>query len=135
MPKHEREEIFSRAKRLGIRTWEFYQRMEHIMAAADLVVTMGGYNTICEILTQRTVSLVIPRETPRKEQLIGAQALHDQNLVDFITWNLMSPQTLRTRIMNLLDHPESYQGAINRFQLTGLKAIRERLDLFRVTDD
>jgi predicted glycosyltransferase len=135
MPKHEREALFSRAKRLGIRTWEFYQRMEHVMAAADLVVTMGGYNTICEILSQGTISLVIPRETPRKEQLIRAQALHGQNLLDFIPWNAMSPQALRTRIMNLLDHPESYQNAINRFQLTGLKAMRERLDLFRNTDD
>ncbi len=135
MPKHEREDILSRAKRLGVRTWEFYQRMEEIMAAADLVVTMGGYNTICEILSQGTISLVIPRETPRKEQLIRAQALHGQNLLDFIPWNAMSARTLRTRIMNLLDHPESYQEAINRFQLTGLKVMRERLDLFRTTSD
>ena len=133
MPKHEREDILSRAKRLGIRTWEFYQRMEEIMAAADLVVTMGGYNTICEILSQGTISLVIPRETPRKEQLIRAQALHGQNLLDFIPWNAMSAQTLRSSIMNLLDHPESYQKAINQFQLTGLKVMRDRLDLFRAT--
>jgi predicted glycosyltransferase len=135
MPKHEREDILSRAKRLGIRTWEFYQRMEEIMAAADLVVTMGGYNTICEILSQGTISLVIPRETPRKEQLIRAKALHGQNLLDYIPWNSMSAQTLRTRIMNLLDHPESYREAISRFQLTGLKVMRERLDTFRATDD
>jgi predicted glycosyltransferase len=134
MPKHEREDILSRAKRLGIRTWEFYQRMEEIMAAADLVITMGGYNTICEILSQGTISLVIPRETPRKEQLIRAKALHGQKLLDYIPWNLMSAQTLRSSIMNLLDHPEPYQEAINRFQLTGLKAMRERLDLFRATD-
>ena len=135
MPKHEREDIFSRAKNLGIRTWEFYQRMEEIMAAADIVVTMGGYNTVCEILSQGTISLVIPRETPRKEQLIRAKALHGQNLVDYIPWNSVSPQLLRTRIMNLLDHPESYQKAINSFQLTGLKAMRERLDMFRTSDD
>ena len=135
MPKHEREDIFSRAKNLGIRTWEFYQRMEEIMAAADIVVTMGGYNTVCEILSQGTISLVIPRETPRKEQLIRAKALHGQNLVDYIPWNSVSPQLLRTRIMNLLDHPESYQKAIDSFQLTGLKAMRERLDMFRTSED
>ena len=134
MPKHEREDILSRAKRLGIRTWEFYQRMEEIMAAADLVITMGGYNTICEILSQGTISLVIPRETPRKEQLIRAKVLHGRKLLDYIPWNLMSAQTLRNSIMNLLDHPEPYQEAINSFQLTGLKAMRERLDLFRATD-
>jgi predicted glycosyltransferase len=94
---------------------------------------MGGYNTICEILSQGTISLVIPRETPRKEQLIRAQALHGQNLLDFIPWNAMSAQTLRSSIMNLLDHPESYQKAINQFQLTGLKVMRDRLDLFRAT--
>ena len=135
MPKQEREDIFSRAKLLGIRTWEFYQRMEEIMAAADLVVTMGGYNTICEILSQGTISLVIPRETPRKEQLIRAQALHGQNLVDYIPWNAMTPSLLRSRIQHLLDHPESYQQAIDRFQLTGLEAMRERLDKFRTSDD
>ena len=134
MPKPEREDILSRAKRLGIRTWEFYQRMEEIMAAADLVITMGGYNTICEILSQGTISLVIPRETPRKEQLIRAKVLHGRKLLDYIPWNLMSAQTLRSSIMNLLDHPEPYQEAINSFQLTGLKAMRERLDLFRATD-
>jgi len=135
MPKQEREDILSRAKRLGIRTWEFYQRMEEIMAAADLVVTMGGYNTVCEILSQGTISLVIPRETPRKEQLIRAKALHGQNLLDFIPWNTLSPHLLRTRIMHLLDHPESYRQAVNRFQLTGLKAMRERLDIFRAAND
>ena len=135
MPKQEREDILSRARHLGIRTWEFYQRMEEIMAAADLVVTMGGYNTICEILSQGTISLVIPRETPRKEQLIRAQALHGQNLEDYIPWNAMTPRLLRSRILNLLDHPESYQQAIDDFQLTGLKAMRERLDMFRTSDD
>jgi len=43
----------------------------------------------------------------------------------------MSARTLRGSIMNLLDHPESYREAISRFQLTGLKVMRERLDLFR----
>jgi hypothetical protein len=47
----------------------------------------------------------------------------------------MSAQTLRSSIMNLLDHPESYQKAINHFQLTGLKVMRERLDLFRAAED
>jgi len=35
---------------------------------------MGGYNTVCEVLSHGTVSLIIPRETPRKEQLIRETA-------------------------------------------------------------
>ena len=101
------------------------------MAAADLVVSMGGYNTVCEILSQRTISLVIPRETPRKEQLIRAEVLHNQHLVDYIKWGSLSPRILRDRILALLDNPEIYQEAISRFQLTGFKAMRRRLDFFR----
>jgi predicted glycosyltransferase len=131
MPRQEREDLFARAKRLGIRTWEFYQKMETVMAAADLVVSMGGYNTICEILSQGTLSLVIPRETPRKEQLIRAQALHERQLVDFIPWHEMSPSLLRQKIMALLEQPQPYREAISRFQLTGLRFMRDRLAVFR----
>ncbi len=134
MPEKEREDIFSRARKLGIRTWEFYRRMEEIMAAADLVVSMGGYNTICEILTQGTISLVIPRETPRKEQLIRAKALHEQNLLDYIPWDSMSPGSLCAGIMKLLTHPDPYREAIRHFQLTGLVTMRKRLDIFRTSE-
>lgn len=135
MPRQEREHLFARAKRLGIRTWEFYQKMEEIMSAADLVVSMGGYNTICEILSQGTLSLVIPRETPRMEQLIRAQALHERQLVDYIPWHDMSPALLKTKIMKLLNHPQSFQNAISQFQLTGLNFMRQRLSAFRTKED
>ena len=131
MPKKQRDEIFERAKRLGIRTWQFYRRMEDMLAAADLVVSMGGYNTVCEVLSYGTVSLIIPRETPRKEQLIRAQVLHNQNMVDYIPWNSCSSQILRKKVLDLLEHPEPYQEAISRFQLTGLDIMRQRLEVFR----
>ena len=131
MPRKERDEISERAKRLGVRTWHFFRRMEEILAAADLVVSMGGYNTICEILTQGTVSLIIPREIPRKEQLIRAQVFQGQNMVDYIPWNSFSPQTLRKKILDLLEHPEPYEEAMSRFQLTGLDVMSQRLQACR----
>ncbi|MFC1896795.1 glycosyltransferase family protein [Thermodesulfobacteriota bacterium] len=131
MPRREREEIFGRAARLGIQTSIFYNHMEEILAAADLVVTMGGYNTLCEILSLRTVSLIIPREHPRKEQLIRAQVLHSKNLVDYIPWNAFTAETLRDRLFSLLDRPEPYMEAMESFRLTGLERMRERLRFFR----
>jgi predicted glycosyltransferase len=131
MPLQKRKEIFERARHLGVRTCRFYERMEEILAAADLVVSMGGYNTVCEILTQGTVSLLIPRETPRKEQLIRSQVLHRQNLVDYIPWNSVSPPVLRDKILSLLNNPNLYQEAIARFRLTGIEVMRQRLNAFR----
>ncbi|MFC1820778.1 glycosyltransferase family protein, partial [Thermodesulfobacteriota bacterium] len=131
MPSNERERITGRARKLGVRTWHFYRKMEEILAAADLVVTMGGYNTVCEILTQGSVSLIIPRETPRKEQLIRAQILCDQNFVDYIPWNALSPQRLREKVLTLLKNPKPYKEAISKFQLTGLDVIIQRLQICR----
>ena len=131
MPRKKRMEIFDRARRLGVRTYRFYRKMEKIQAAADLVICMGGYNTICEVLSQGTVSLIIPRETPRKEQLIRAQVLHSQKLSDYIRWNDLSSQILRNKVLSLLEAPEPYQEAISRFRLTGIETMRRRLQLFR----
>jgi len=131
MPRRERAKIFKRARKLGILAFHFYRHMEKILAAADLVVCMGGYNTLCELMSQKTVTLLIPRETPRKEQLIRAKCFHRNNLVEYIPWDALSPETLRQKVFHLLEHPEFYQNAIAKFQMTGHKIIRQRLQAFR----
>jgi predicted glycosyltransferase len=131
MPRRKRTKVFKRARKLGIIAFHFYRHMEKIMAAADLVVCMGGYNTLCELMSQKTVTLLIPRETPRKEQLIRAKCFHRHNLVEYIPWDTLSPETLRQKIFHLLEHPEFYQNAIAKFQMTGHKIIRQRLQEFR----
>jgi predicted glycosyltransferase len=131
MPKKKRKKIFKRARKLGVRTYHFYRQMETIFAAADLVVSMGGYNTLCEILSQGTPSLVIPRETPRKEQMIRAQAFKRQNLVDFIPWGEFNPKILQEKILTLLESPDHYRQAIAQFRLTGIETMQQRLRQFR----
>jgi predicted glycosyltransferase len=133
MPKHERKDVFRRARRLGVRTYHFYRQMEKIFAAADIVVSMGGYNTLCEILGQGTISLVIPRETPRQEQVIRARAFHRQHLVDYISWDEFTAELLREKIFTLLENPEPYHQAISRFKLTGIETMQKRLGKFRST--
>ena len=131
MPKKKRKKIFKRARKLGVRTFHFYRQMETIFAAADLVVSMGGYNTLCEILSQGTLSLVIPRETPRKEQMIRAQAFKRQNLVDFIPWGEFNPKILQEKILALLESPDHYREAIAQFRLTVIETMQQRLRQFR----
>ncbi|MEJ2166673.1 MAG: glycosyltransferase [Desulfobacterales bacterium] len=131
MPKQERRDVFRRARKLGVRTYHFYRQMEKVFAAADVVVSMGGYNTLCEILGQGTVSLVIPRETPRKEQIIRARAFNRQNLVDYIPWGDFTPELLRKKVVCLLQNPEPYRETISGFQLTGIETMQQRLLEFR----
>lgn len=131
MPRQKRREIYRRARRIGAISSRFYGRMEEIQAAADVVVSMGGYNTVCEILSQGTVSLIIPRETPRKEQFIRAQVFHQQKLVDYIPWKELSTTVLREKLETLLAHPEPYREAIRNFKMKGIETMLQRLEACR----
>ena len=131
MPKNKREEIKKRARKFGIKTLPFHPRIEELIAAADLVISMGGYNTICEILTQKTPALIIPRESPRKEQLIRARQLKAKGLLDYIPWHEVTPQQLRDTIFALFETHHDFRNKINDFKLTGIEIMQQRLSYFK----
>jgi predicted glycosyltransferase len=131
MPKAQRDEIFKRSKNLKIKVFHFYRQMEKIMAAADLVISMGGYNTLCELMSLKTVSLLIPRETPRLEQTIRAQCFGERKLLDYIPWKELSTELLHKKVESLLNEPEAYQEAMSKLKMTGLDIIGQRIQEFR----
>jgi predicted glycosyltransferase len=124
-------EITMRAHQARVKFCRFLKGMEKVMAAADLVVSMGGYNTICEILSLKKDSLIIPRSTPRTEQLIRAQVMGEKGLLDYIRWKDLTPESLKNKIWSLLDNAPTFEQRIAEFPLTGLETIRKRLDHFR----
>lgn len=131
MPKERREEIETKARSFGIKSIPFYPRMEELMAAADLVISMGGYNTICEVLTQQTPALIIPRETPRREQLIRAEKLKGMGLLDYIPIQEVTPLLLREKIFSIFNQHQQYTERIGNFELSGLNTISSRLSSFK----
>jgi len=131
MPRQKREEFRIRADRCGIKLLPFHPRLEELINAADLVVTMGGYNTLCEILTQRTPALVVPRESPRLEQLIRAECLHARGLIEYIPWSEISPGLLREKIISMVSQSSEYKNAMENFSLSGLETMRQRVEVFK----
>lgn len=61
---------------------------------ASALITMGGYNTACELMATSTPALVVPRERPRTEQLIRARALERVGAVEVLRQHQLSPQRL-----------------------------------------
>lgn len=131
MPRPEREDVARRAGRLRARFYHFYRRMETLIGLADVVVTMGGYNTTCEILCQGKPSLVVPREVPRLEQRIRAEVLSARGVLEYLPWDALTPQGLRGKLARLLDAPQAYKEAMAGFPFTGLSVISRRLACFR----
>ncbi len=52
---------------------EFVADPSDLMRRASVVVTMGGYNSLCELVALDAPTIVIPRVEPRQEQVIRAQ--------------------------------------------------------------
>jgi predicted glycosyltransferase len=72
------------------------------LEAADLVITMAGYNSICEILTLKKKALVIPREGPRAEQRMRSRIFAERGIVDVLYANELFPGKLAARIVEKL---------------------------------
>lgn len=131
MPLKLRRKLAKRGRKVAVKVLPFYPRMEELFGAADLVVSMGGYNTMCEILSQKTASLIIPRETPRREQLIRAQAFKKQQLIDFLPWSELDPAALGSKLSAMLADLPAYREAMRQFDLNGIELIKRRLAAFR----
>ncbi len=96
---------------------------------ARLVVSMGGYNTLCEVVAQGRRSLVVPRVSPRVEQLLRATLWHQRGVVEMLHPRDLTPQTLSDRVMKLIevDGPCSRDG----LDLRGLETIVHRFGQIR----
>lgn len=131
MPKKQRRLLAKKAKPYSVKIRPFYPKMEELFGAADLIISMGGYNTVCEIISQATPCLIIPREKPRKEQLLRAQAFKKQFLIDFIPWDELNSQKLHKKITSMMQNLDTYKSHIAYFQLDGIDFIKKRLQHFR----
>jgi predicted glycosyltransferase len=75
MSREKRDELQSAASLDHVSLMEFTHDLGSFMAAADLVVSMAGYNTVREALSLQSRLLLVPRTKPRVEQLIRARRL------------------------------------------------------------
>ncbi|GAB3104954.1 glycosyltransferase family protein [Isoptericola nanjingensis] len=62
----------------------FVRDVVPLIEGAAAVVTMGGYNSVCELLASGRPGLVVPRTHPRAEQLVRARRLADLGLLDVL---------------------------------------------------
>jgi predicted glycosyltransferase len=76
------------------------------MNAADLVVTMAGYNSLYQLVRLRKKGLVIPRPGPSAEQQTRARLFSQRGLVDAIFPGELSPKRLADKLMGDLERTD-----------------------------
>jgi predicted glycosyltransferase len=87
------------------RVVEFVEDLPDYVAVADVVVSMAGYNTACEILSFARPAILVPRAEPSMEQILRARALSQRGLVRMIHPAELTPAGLLREVLDLLERP------------------------------
>lgn len=129
MPLHLKKNVKSRAKNLpnvSIRT--FSSHFLRMISQADLVVSMGGYNTTAEILCYKKKAIIIPRVYPRQEQLIRAKIFEEKGIVKMLPPEKVSPEMFGEYVQELLFQKNGKDDSLfSKIATNGLDTVLDRV--------
>jgi predicted glycosyltransferase len=111
MSPRKRAQFKERAARLpGLTLLEYTDAMPDLIESSDFVVSMGGYNTVCELACAGARALIVPRRHPRKEQLVRARLLAGRGVVDCLDDDASDSRGLMDRVVAGLAAPAPTKG-------------------------
>lgn len=127
MPPLQRKALYEAAEKYP-HVWihEFTDDLMSYMDAADTVVSMAGYNTVCEILSLRKRAVVVPRIKPSQEQWIRAERMAHLGLFTAIHPDHLTPQGLMYALLEELGSSSGHPPA-SQFDLDALPRITQEI--------
>ena len=100
---------------------DFVSGADDLIEGASAVVSMAGYNTVCELMAAGHPTLLVPRVTPRAEQLVRAERLAEFGIVDLIDPEQSTPAALEDWLHGAVSAP--LRAAASFIDLDGLRRI------------
>jgi predicted glycosyltransferase len=126
MPQDLKQELDRMAQQFPhVQISEFTDDIASYMEAADAVVCMGGYNTVCEVLSLSKKVVIVPRVNPVQEQWIRAKNMADFGLFKAIHPDSVTPQNLMETVLEELQ--SNLFPAVSRLDLDALPRIQRSL--------
>ncbi|MCB2103041.1 MAG: hypothetical protein KDE22_19350 [Rhodobacterales bacterium] len=106
----------------------FDANVEGLMVDAAGILSMGGYNIFCEILSFDRPGLIFPRTVPRQEQYIRASRAQDLGLIRMLPPNSdRTPEEMAAALRRLPHQPRPSEVRIPGL-LDGLSTINGMVD-------
>jgi predicted glycosyltransferase len=128
MPQADREALEAAAAVLpNVSSQTFCDDMMSLIGAADVAVTMGGYNTVCELLASGRRSVIVPRTEPGHEQLLRAERMAGQGLLRMVHPAQLGPGSLRAALQHELAAVRSGEPVARRRRQDGLAQVSQAL--------
>jgi predicted glycosyltransferase len=120
MPIEEREALMQQSAGHPVDVEVSVEDPIALLRQATAVVTMGGYNSLVEVLQWRKKALVVPRRAPSAEQQLRSQLFADRGLVRLLNPVELSPDRVVEELLALL-HDEEVPVASNVPPLDGAR--------------
>lgn len=125
--KEQRQHEQHAADNPHLRILRFVDETAPLLRRADFVVAMGGYNTVCEVLAYEKQALIVPRVTPRTEQLIRAARMRELGLIDMLHPDALTPMTIGAWLDQVSAPPATPRTHIDLNGLARLPGLLDRL--------
>jgi predicted glycosyltransferase len=106
MDPQQRECLRTQARGVGVRVFTWVEDPPSFVNAADMVITMAGYNSLCEVVDLKKKALVVPRLGPSGEQRTRARVFQERGLIDMLDPREVSARNLARRIMQDLERTD-----------------------------
>ena len=103
---------------------DFEADLTKTYAESDVIVSLAGYNTVCELLSFARRAILVPRSEPVREQLIRARLLAERGYFDLVEPDELKPEILIGKVLNALK-PAPF--VVPPLDLDGLPRIRQRV--------
>lgn len=92
------------------------EELSDLFAAADLVISRAGANTICEILAMRKPNILVPLSaaSSRGDQILNAESFQSQGFSYVVKEEELSNETLLDAIKSVFESKENYILAMSQ---------------------
>jgi predicted glycosyltransferase len=128
MPVHQQSELMRQAQRReDLTVHDFVPGADDFVRRASAAVSMGGYNSVCELLAVRCPTLLVPRVTPRVEQAVRAERLARAGWVDMIHPADATPARLGDWLSRAVHGAPRPRRDVDRMGLSRLPRLAEEL--------
>src|SRR5437660_3135264 len=127
MPWETRQRLHRAAqRRTRLELLEFVPDPVPLIERADCVIAMGGYNTVCEVLSFEKPALIVPRVT-EPEQEIRARRMQELGLLDVLHPDDLTPQALTEWLARDPGPPPPTRGRVDLGGLTRIPGLLAEL--------
>lgn len=94
--------------------------LRHLFAAADLMVSRAGANSICEILALRKPHILIPLSAAasRGDQILNARSFEKQGFSTVLEEEAVTDESLYQAIQNTYENRQQFIDAMNQSTLS-----------------